>query len=218
MIEINLLSGGDARRVSRRRAAAPVRIPKVPALGGDPWMLGLGAAGALVVLAAGGIFWTSSAKQSRLEAQIAQEVTDSTRYATTIALVNSLKARQDTIQQKIDVIRSVDTRRYVWPRLMDEIGRAVPAFIWLTRLNSSEAKESGAGPTITLEGAAGSTQALTRFMKNLEASPVIRDVTLVTTEQVTRDGRTFNQFTLEARYEQPDSAFIETIPIVVVSN
>ncbi|MBA4159603.1 MAG: PilN domain-containing protein [Gemmatimonadetes bacterium] len=217
MIEINLLPGGDKRRPTRQSAApaSSRRALKVPGFGADPWMVGLGAAAVLLLLAAAGIWWSTASATTRLESQIAQEVTDSTRYAATIDLVTSLRARQDTIQQKIEVIRSVDTRRYVWPRVLDEISRSVPAFTWLGKMESAE---GDGGPTLTLEGSAGSTQALTRFMKNLEASPFIRDVTLVTTEQVEAEGRTLNRFTLEARYEAPDSTFIETIPVVVVSN
>jgi hypothetical protein len=51
-------------------------------------------------------------------------------------------------------------------------------------------------------------------MKNLEASPFIRDVTLVTAEQVETDGRTTQKFTLEARYQIPDSSAIQTVPIL----
>jgi Tfp pilus assembly protein PilN len=215
VIEINLLPSIDSRRPSRRRASATA-MPKVPSLRGDPWMVGLSAAGLLVVLGAGWSFWGTAAAKSSLELRIAQEVTDSTRFATTIALVDALRARQDTIQQKISVIRSVDTRRYVWPRLLDQISYSLPAFTWVNRLSSSNNGESG--PRLTLEGAAGSTQALTRFMKNLEESPFIRDVTLVTTEQVTTEGRTYNRFTVEAQYAQPDSTFLQTVPVVLVSN
>lgn len=217
MIEINLLPRSNGRRTARR-AREGIRLPKLPSLGADPWYLGLGVAAALVVLFAGWSLWSTSAATSRLEAQIAQEVTDSTRYATTIALVTELTERQDTIRQKIEVIRAVDTRRYVWPRVLDEISRSLPAFTWLTGMSSSDGPEEVDGPSLTLEGAAGSTQALTRFMKNLEASPFLRDVTLVTTEQVITEGRTYNRFTLEARYELPDSAFIETVPVVVLTH
>jgi hypothetical protein len=65
-----------------------------------------------------------------------------------------------------------------------------------------------------VEGAAGSTQALTRFMKNLELSPMIRDVALVTSEQATTAGRTYLKFTLEARYEKPDSSLLEIVPVL----
>ena len=65
-----------------------------------------------------------------------------------------------------------------------------------------------------LEGNAGSTEALTRFMKNLEASPMIREVSLVTSERTDVQGRTVLKFTLEARWEEPDSGFVETVPLL----
>jgi len=72
-------------------------------------------------------------------------------------------------------------------------------------------------PGFNLEGNAATTQSLTRFMKNLEASPFIRDVALVTSEQTQTQGRTYLKFTLEAAWEQPDSTLIETIPVVPVN-
>lgn len=71
-------------------------------------------------------------------------------------------------------------------------------------------------PGFNVEGNAATTQALTRFMKNLEASPFIRDVALVTSEQTSTQGRTYLKFTLEAAWEQPDSTLIETVPVVPV--
>lgn len=71
-------------------------------------------------------------------------------------------------------------------------------------------------PGFNVEGNAATTQALTRFMKNLEASPFIRDVALVTSEQTQTQGRTYLKFTLEAVWEQPDSTLIETVPVVPV--
>jgi Tfp pilus assembly protein PilN len=71
-------------------------------------------------------------------------------------------------------------------------------------------------PGFSVEGAAATTQALTRFMKNLEASAFIRDVALVTSEQTVTEGRSYLKFTLEARWEQPDSTLVETVPVVPV--
>lgn len=213
MIKINLLP-----RVERQRPAAAPTTPRaerrVPSFSGDPWMLGLGGMGVLVLLFAAFGLWRTSARATELQAQIEQEVADSARFSSTIELVNTLQARQDTIQQKIQVIRGVDERRYVWPHLLDEISKSLPAFTWLIQLRSADGPE---GPTFTLQGNAGSTQSLTRFMKNLETSPFIRDVTLVTSEQVSEAGLTFQRFTLEARYEHPDPTLIETVPIITVN-
>lgn len=229
MIEINLAPGAKARRAPKSGGSA-FQLPQIPALP-DGGAVAIGAVGLLMLLVIGFAFWRVGARHNALEARVAQEVTDSTRFATTIALINTLQARQDTIRQQIDVIRQVDQRRYVWPHLLDEISKSVPQYTWLSDITTTE--EGGArpaaapgdtaaaaapavpvGPAFSVQGHAGSTQALTRLMKNLEGSPFIRDVTLVTSQQVDVEGRTIHRFTLEARYEMPDSTVIQTVPII----
>ena len=135
---------------------------------------------------------------------------------------------------------------------MDEVSRATPPYMWLTKLEAVEeeappppppapresSKSKGkdkakgdtaaaapapvapprpSGPTFNVEGHAGATEALTRFMKNLEASPMIRDVSLVTSQQEQVQGRTVLKFTLEARWEEPDPGFVETVPLLTTS-
>jgi len=120
------------------------------------------------------------------------------------------------------------------------VSRAVPPYTWLIKVAAAEGSSAPApapppaagdsaradsaaalppvpeGPAFTVEGAAAGTQSLTRFMKNLEASPMVRDVALVTSEQTTAEGRTYLKFTLEARWEEPDSTLVETVPVIPV--
>ena len=215
LIEINLAPGAASGRARGRRLFAGGR-PAMPSLGQGLSVLG-GVAAGLVLIAAGGLgYWRLNDQQRALEIQVEQEVTDSTRFAATIALLAELNARQDTIARKISLIRSVDTRRYVWPHLLDEISLAVPAFTWITAIHSMEKTDSTATitPGFTIQGNVGSTQALTRFMKNLEASPFIRDVMLVTAEQDEIQGRTIQRFSLEAFYRAPDPGLIQTFPLL----
>lgn len=216
LIEINLAP--DARQKRRARGGASrLSLPKMPALGGDSRTVFAGAAGLLLVALIGFGIWRMGDRRATLESELATEIADSTRFATTIELVSSLRARQDTVTQKIEVIRDVDQRRYVWPHLLDEISGSIPAFTWLTEISSTESADSlETGPIFTVQGNAGSTQALTRFMKNLEESPFIRDVNLVTSEQAPVEGRMLHRFTLEAKFETPDPAFLETVPVVTV--
>jgi Tfp pilus assembly protein PilN len=214
VIEINLLPSGDRRRAPRLRPGAGLALPRMPAFRGDPWMAGIGGALLLVLLTLGFVWYRTGARMTELHASIDSAVADSTRHASTISLLESLRAEQETVTQRMSVIRSIDERRYVWPRILDEISHSVPAYTWLTRVTSAEDPEGGLAPALTIEGNTGSTQALTRFMKNLELSPFVRDVTLVTSEQTAVEGRTFQRFTLEARYEMPDTSMIHTIPVV----
>ena len=219
VIEINLVPGAERRKPSSKRAASAVKMPSMPSLTGESKMPVIAAGGIALLLLAVYSMWSLGARHSALEAQVQAEVRDSTRFAATIEMVNALQARQDTMQMKIGVIREVDQRRYVWPHLLDEISTAVPAYTWLSSVNAMPPADTlQTAPGVAVQGNAGSTQALTRFMKNLESSPFIRDVTLVTSEQTEMDGRAVHRFSLEARYETPDSAAIETVPVIVINS
>ena len=250
MIEINLLpSGTTARRpaAGRRPGAGG---PSLPRLGADPRVAAVGGAAVLLLLGGAYWFWTSGQSRDDLATRVEAAAADSVRLERTIALMKTLDTRRDTIDQKMEVIRQVDTRRYVWPHLMDEVSRATPQFMWLTKMavvedeaapppprptpaSKAAAKADSAkkgadttaapvavapqGPVFNLEGNAGSTEALTRFMKNLEASPMIREVSLVTSQQDQVQGRTVLKFTLEARWEEPDSAFVQSVPLLTTA-
>jgi len=220
VIEINLLG-----RTERRARALPAMprlrggAVRLPGWAGDPWMAGLGAVGALLFVLGAYGFWRTGAQQNELQARLEEARQDSAQLAQTLSLAEQLKARRDSLAKRIEIVRQLDGRRYVWPHILDEVSKALPAYTWLTKLAGTEpsdtASQPAAGPTITLEGNTGSTQALTRFMKALEASPFLRDVTLVTSAQATEGGRTFQRFTLEMKYETPvDSSVIVTVPLV----
>lgn len=57
-------------------------------------------------------------------------------------------------------------------------------------------------------------QALTRFMKALEASPFIQDVQLTRSELVVSEGKEVTQFLLEAETQSPPAFVIKTVPLV----
>ena len=56
-------------------------------------------------------------------------------------------------------------------------------------------------------------QALTRFMRVLEASPFVQNVNLAKSSLVVADGREVTEFRLEAEYQSPDQAAIQTVPV-----
>jgi Tfp pilus assembly protein PilN len=60
-------------------------------------------------------------------------------------------------------------------------------------------------------------QALTRFMKLLEASPFVKNVTIAKAELVSLDGKEVQEFLLEAEYERPDASVISTVPVTLSS-
>jgi Tfp pilus assembly protein PilN len=168
------------------------------------WIVGPGLAGWL--------FWSTSSQLEELNLKVEEAVQDSARYAVLIARQDQLRARRDTVAEKLTMIQEIDAGRYVWPHLMDEISRALPDYTWLTALTSTTGEDDG--PAFELTGRTGNTFALTRFMNDLEASPFIREVKLTRTEQVRdKDDRTVHEFVLTARYEEPPADLVTTVPL-----
>ncbi|MBW3631146.1 MAG: hypothetical protein KY464_17890, partial [Gemmatimonadetes bacterium] len=88
MIEINLAPGAEARRPSARGGSS-LSLPKLPAIGAEPRTVMAGAGALLLVLLIGFGIWRMGQRRAELEGRIAAEVTDSTRFATTIDLVQA---------------------------------------------------------------------------------------------------------------------------------
>ena len=215
LIEMNLLPGGK-RGVSRQKSGRKMAMPKFEGfenLKGDPLIAALLVLAIIVVGHLSFLFVTQTRKLSNLNTDIEAQRQDSIRFAENIAAADSLRARQDTLLQKADIIRQIDSDRYVWTHILDEVSGSLPEFTWLTTLQQT----SGGGTDLEfrIEGQTGATAALTRFMRNLTESPFVRDVRLVSQEQVQQGQKLVHGFVLLARYEPPDSTVITTEPIIL---
>ena len=210
MIRINLLPGSDKRK--KRATGFSLKLPgSMPAF--DRMTGFIVAAWIIGPLVGLWLFFGLQSEQRDVQVALDQAVADSTRYARLIATQASLRARQDTIAQKLAVIQEIDQGRYIWPHVMDEIGRVVPPYTWLTAIYQLR---GGANPQFQIEGRTGSLPALTRFMESLEASPFIRGVQLISTEQGqlgNNANQVVNNFVLTGTYETPSVELIETVPL-----
>ena len=213
MIEVNLLPGG-------RKKASKAFALKMPTLsfgggGGDrpdPYILFF--AGALIV-ALGYMGWSFLGVRSEAEelgVRLEEERQDSIRLDAIIQQTNRLTARRDSIVARVAVIQEIDADRYVWAHLMDEIGSAVPEFLWL-----SEVAYQGDSPfVVRVAGRAGSTFAVTNFMRRLEASRFLmgaqlQDMQLQPSEENQDD--LVQVFELLVAYEAPPVEELETVPL-----
>lgn len=243
MIEINLLPG--ARKKSRSRGpsfSVPDVLRDLQSRVRDPWMISA-VAGVVVGLAAIGGMWTfQSRRESSLTEREQKAVQDSTRYASVIAERAKAEAQRDSVRRQIAVISAIDGTRLIWPHVMDEISRAMPPYVWLrsvaqTSAVSNESPEVQAGVSkaapkkgparpaapqgdenalaLQIVGNTVDIQALTRFMKALEASPFLQSVTLVRSDVVMQQGKEATEFRLDMQFEKPDPSVLRTVPFTV---
>ena len=244
MIEINLLPG---KRKQAKGGGTGVNFAgigqSIVARVKDPYLIGSMATAIAVVLIVGFMFLRQEARERSLLEQETKAVQDSTRYAAVLREKARAEAQRDTVARQLNIIRSIDNNRFVWPHLLDEISRALPPYTWLTSVRQSSAPQSAAAialpPPGEDEAAAaarkkkgldttavedtlkfrivGNTidvQALTRFITLLEASPFIRNVSLFRMTPVIENDKQVAEFQLDAEWQKPDSSAIRVVPVL----
>ena len=200
-------------------AVPSLSLPSLPSFGGlpklDGWTAFLVVAWLAGPLLGGWLFLGARARQGELDVQIQRAAEDSARYDRIIAATERLEARRDSIAERLRIIQEIDADRYVWAHIMDEVARVLPDYTWL-----SELVHAGADPLprFRIAGYTVTTFALTRFMTDLEASPFIRSVTLVSSELVGREGELVYNFILQASYEEPPPDVVNVQPFIVLED
>jgi Tfp pilus assembly protein PilN len=162
-----------------------------------------------------------------LEPQLEQTRAEHKRFKVFLAEKRHQEMIRDSLVSQIGVIRSVDGDRYVWPHLLDEVTKALPAYTWLVDLSVAGNSVAPAAPADTtgdstavapavqfdVTGRTMDIQSYTRFLRQLEASPWIVDVTPVSAQTVVEKERPVTAFIIRATYRDADSAYIRTVPL-----
>lgn len=236
MIQINLLPGAKKTRGRGAAGAASALGAFASGLGSrvkDPFLAAAVASVAVAVLFVGGSYLRQTARETRVAERQEAATADSARNAVILRDRNSALAQRDSVARQLQIIRSIDNDRFIWPHVMDEVSRALPPYTWLTAVEQTsapalatpaagtdsaaqKAKADSAPPAALKIHVVGNTvdiQALTRFMKDLEASPFVQNVTLNKSTLIVVDGKEVTQFELDCEYQKPDPAAIRTVAL-----
>jgi Tfp pilus assembly protein PilN len=236
MITINLRP--DLKRKRSRRSLSGA-LDGVRGLGSkikDPLLL------AAVVSWVGVLGWLgfvvigTTRELSALTPQLEQSRAENKRFKAFLAEKRHQEVIRDSLVAQIGVIRTVDGDRYIWAHVLDEVTRALPAYTWLVDLapagvgtahpapaaagapkggTAADSTQPEVAPPVQFElnGRTVDIQAYTRFLRQLEASPWITDVTPVSAQTVIEKERPVTAFTIRATFRQADSAYIRTVPL-----
>ncbi|MGH7625762.1 MAG: PilN domain-containing protein [Gemmatimonadaceae bacterium] len=245
MIEINLHPGsGKKAKVKSHGSGVSLKGLASGALSRikDPFLIGAVATAALAVLLVGGMYSYQHAKTTSVADQLQKATQDSMQYAIVIQQKRSAEAQRDSVVRQVKLIESFDNKRYVWPHIMDEVSRALPPYTWIKSVTQSNATDAAVSripapgqkgdkkgkddaaaldslivPQVRFKivGNTVDIQALTRFMKLLEASPFIQDVQLERSGLMIVENKEVTQFQLSAGYQTPDSSAIRTVPVTL---
>jgi len=240
MIEINLLPGGGKKGRAKSGVALGASFSGLGQRIKNPYLVTAVSSLAIALLSVGGLHFTQQAEASELSVREESALRDSARYGAVLAERRKLEARRDSVVKQLEIIKSIDNDRFVWPHVMDEVSRALPPYTWLKSMSTITLQDTPEQPAqaakpddkaakekekvkqdpvpsaplrFKIVGHTVDIQALTRFMKLLETSPFIQKVTLSKSELVVVEGKEVTEFTLEAEYERPTPDAIVTAPV-----
>jgi Tfp pilus assembly protein PilN len=209
----------------------------------DPYMLGAIGSAVVAILVTGGLFTMQGTRTARLDDELQKAVQDSTRYASVLREREKAEAKRDTVLRSLNMIRAIDDDRYIWPHVLDEVSSALPPYTWIVSLGfrgvgqatspiqtvveperaSASGRRRKAAATqvvrdtvrIRVVGNTVDIQALTRFMKQLEVSPLLESVTLLSSGRANDNGKEVTQFQLDMLYARPGAADVRRVPLAV---
>lgn len=203
------------------------------------FVLAAAAAVAVTTLGVSGGWWWQARTAAELDTRLQAELADSARFAGVIGEQRTVIAKRDSVLGQLAVIRDIDDTRFIWAHALDEVSRHLPAYTWLTSMQqtswtgpivqpdstkknaapdtSGAARAARQGPAMAFQvvGNTVDIQALTRFMRDLEGSPFLQNVTLNKSAVVVVDGREVTEFTIDAQWQKPDPSAIATAPVTL---
>lgn len=128
-------------------------------------------------VAIGAVYHFQSRQIGELETIIAQEEAETRELAPQIAKIKQLNQQRKDLNDRLDVITSLDSDRYFRVHLLDELNRSMPQHMWLTRF------EEVGGGSFALEGVTFSNFLVSDFLQSVTDSPWFAGVDLLVAEK-----------------------------------
>lgn len=193
MIRINLLRP----EVKEVREAVPTGLPKPPRerkkanIGTIIFLL-------LLVSLAGYYFYQNweMQKEKQLIAQ-AQQEKNQLQYVVT--KLEEVKLQKAQLEMKINLIKQLKSNQDIAVKIMDEINKRIPDYVWLKEASFD-------GTTLKIKGQALSNNLIADFITNLERSETFGTVNLIESSQKSQGGAVFLEFNMTVPVIKPQIA------------
>ncbi len=150
--------------------------------------------GALILVLAGiGIWFFWAQLNSRIETLQRDKAAAEARVReqdNMLKAVKTVEEERKKVADKIGIIEQLKKNQGGLVRLLDELSRALPQGVNLTALSEK-------GGQVNIEGTAFTNNDIVRFVDNLKASPLLADVFLQESAQVTLEGIEIYKYKLQ---------------------
>ncbi|MCX8159661.1 MAG: PilN domain-containing protein [Candidatus Saccharicenans sp.] len=134
-------------------------------------------------------------KENQLIAQ-AQQEKNQLQYV--VAKLEEVKLQKANLEMKINLIRQLKASQDIAVRIMDEINRRIPDYVWLKETSFD-------GQTLKIKGEAISNNLIADFITNLQRSETFGQVNLIVSAQKTEGGIAYLEFDMTVPVNRPQA-------------
>jgi type IV pilus assembly protein PilN len=127
-----------------------------------------------------------------MQQQIDRKKSEISKLQKVIKEVKNFEKRQKDLRAKLGVLEKLKTARIGPVYLLDELYKAMPDKLWLTKFQEGSGKAR-------ISGIGSSEETVALFMRNLEASPFYEGVELKVMKQKVQNKIKFHQFDLTCK-------------------
>ncbi|HEK85580.1 MAG TPA: hypothetical protein ENO29_04400, partial [Candidatus Aminicenantes bacterium] len=132
-------------------------------------------------------------KEKQLIAQAQQE---KTQLQYVVSKLDEVKLQKANLEMKINLIKQLKLNQDIAVKIMDEINRRIPDYLWLKQASYD-------GQILKIKGEAISNNLIADFITNLEHSDIFGQVNLIDSTQKTEGGAVYLEFNLTVPVKKP---------------
>jgi Tfp pilus assembly protein PilN len=158
MIRINLLAG-ERQTQKKKGGGGGGSAPSTPGAVQLYLFLALFVGGAIALCVFGWLY--KSAQLADLDSEIAAAQQRQQQLQVIAQEVARYEAQKQLLERKLDTIRELKSRQGAAVRMIDEVSRALPEFVWLESLDQT-------GQGLTFRGKSNSLNAVANLIQNLQ--------------------------------------------------
>ncbi len=178
MIRINLLPQ-DERRTKRGGGFKLDKAKVIPL-----------ACLALVLCGSLATVMVQGSRLSSIEREVVTARAEAEQYQKTIALIDEMVRKERELGRRLDLVQQLDRNRFRTVRVLDEVARRVPRYMWLTSLKTV------APERYAIDGYAFSNLVVSDLMSSLDNSAFFQDSELSIARRKVVEGQNTVNFTV----------------------
>lgn len=180
MIRINLLKP-EAKELPAEDARREIKPPKMSLIY------------LLVVFAAAALFFYQRSAFNKEGGLLEEALVEKNKLSDVLGKLEEAQELKSLFERKINLINQIKPRQQVAVRIMDELSKHIPYYVWLSEATYDEQK-------VHIKGRALSNNLIADYIYSLETSPYFFNVNLLSSTQKTSRDNQYLEFALNASY------------------